>query len=118
MRSFKLQNGQFVFDGQNSLIMVEGDLELMQCIQHIITTQLGEWFLNPTIGWDRFGTLGQKPNEERTVNDIIAAIINSEPRVASVDDVQVTYNVPGRHAKIRYVVTKQDNEQVTGEATV
>lgn len=118
MRSFRLVNGQFVFDGQNSLVMAEGDIELMQCIQQTITTQLREWFLNPNIGWDRFNTLGRKPNEERTVNDIIAAILNSESRVASVDDVSVTFDVPGRWAKIRYTVTKQDEEQLTGEVTV
>lgn len=118
MKSFKLKNGQFQFDGQNALAMVDEDDELMQCIQQTITTQLGEWFLNPTIGWNRFNTLGRKPSEERSANDIIAAILTSEPRVASVDNVNVTFNEDGRGAKITYIVTKQDSTELAGEATI
>lgn len=119
MKSFKLNGaGQFDFNGQNDLVMVSDDDELMQCVQQTITTNLGEWFLNPTIGWDRFNTLGQKPSEERTINDIIAAILNSEPRIATVDNVSVTF-LDGRGALIKYSVTKAiDGEQITGEASV
>lgn len=119
MKSFLLTDkGQFLFDGQNALVMVSEDDELMQCVQQIITTNLGEWFLNPNIGWDRFNTLGQKPNEERTINDLIEAIITGEPRIAAVEEVVLIYDRPGRHLVIQYTVVKNDGTELEGEASI
>lgn len=119
MIGIKLNNsGQFEFDGQNNLVMIEGDDELMQCVQHIITTNLGEWFLNPTIGWDRFNTLSQKHSEERFVNDITAAVMEGEPRVAAMEDFVFDYDRPGRHLIVKFKFSKFDGEILEGEVTV
>lgn len=110
--------GQFVFDGQNNMVMVDEDDELMQSVRHIITTNLGEWFLNPLIGWDRFGTLGAKKDEERTITDLSRAILEGEGRVDTVEDIVLDYNRPERHLHITFTFTKKDGTELTGEAIV
>jgi phage baseplate assembly protein W len=119
LKSFFLDaNGQFNFDGRNNLVMVSDDDELIQCVGMIISTNTGEWFLNPSFGLDRFNILGKKMDRDRITATITAAIITNEPRVASVDSIELDFSNSQRSLGVTFTFTKQDGTQLTGEVGV
>lgn len=118
VKSFMLYNGQFVFDGKNDITMISDDDELVQGVGIIIATNTGEWFLNPSFGLDRFGILGQKLESEKIVNKITTAILTNEPRVNSVDGIELDYSSSERRLGITFTFSKQDGTQLTGTVGV
>lgn len=117
MRNFKLVNGDLVLDGQNNFEMVEGDDELIQCIQELLTTNLGEWFLNRGIGFPRFEVLGNKYNQNQLIDAVNETILQEE-RVSRIENVEVSLNREKREVTIFFEIVKNNGETVSGEVVV
>ena len=117
MRTFYInpETGDFEMDERNQLKMVEGDDAIIQAIWVTITTNLGEYFLNRDMGMDRFAILGDKFNEERTMQEVTDAILQNE-MVESVEDIKVMKD--GRKIYISFVVRKVDGDLLEGGATL
>ena len=120
MRSFKIDplTNDIVFDGQNNIVMVEENEEILQCVERVLTTNLGEWFLNPDgLGLDRFEILGKKHNPEYTADLLYAAILQ-ETRIESVENVDFEFNRQNRALKVKIVLIKANGERLEGEIDV
>jgi phage baseplate assembly protein W len=115
MKSFYIDpnTNDLVFDGQNNLAMVDGDDELVQCIRDIVTTNLGEWFLDPTHGFPRFRVLGEKFDRDRITDELVAAILQ-ESRVQSVEEVTFDFDRKTRILHGTFRVKKRSGEVVEG----
>jgi len=106
--------GDLVFDGQNDLELVEGDDELMQCVADILTTNLGEWFLNPEgHGFPRYEVLGEKFNREEITERLVAAVLQ-EDRVESVEEITWEFDRKERKLSGSFRVVKRNGEVVEG----
>lgn len=118
MKGFKLnESGQFEFDGQNDIVMVSGDDDLVQSVRHIITTNFGEWFLNPTIGWARFDALGQKLNREMIISGVTTAVLDAVPEVSSLEDFEISW-AGERSLSIKFNLYKFVEEEATAMEVV
>ncbi|MEK4131983.1 DUF2634 domain-containing protein [Solibacillus sp. FSL W8-0474] len=120
MQSFKIDplTNDIILDGQNNIVMVSEDEEIIQCVERVLTTNLGEWFLNPDgLGWDRYEVLGKKHNPEYTTDLLYAAILQ-ETRIASVEKVDFEFNRQGRALKVYVVLIKANGERLEGEFDV
>ncbi len=109
--------GDFEFDGQKRLKMISDDEEIMQGIWMIITTNVGEWFLNDQFGFARFRILGQKFDEADAVDELNAAILQHD-KIAAVEDVVLDYNRTTRKLKINYVCRKENGEIIEGAGII
>lgn len=105
--------GDFELDGQNSLKMVEGDDAIRQGIWMILTTNLGEWDLEPDLGFARFNILGHKFNEDEAVSELTAAILQNE-HVSAVEDVQMDFDRQARKLTINYRAIKSAGGEIEG----
>lgn len=119
MRSFYINpaTGDIDFDGSNNIKMVGGDDELIQSVRNRIATNVGEWFLNPDFGFDRFEVLGKKVDYDMAADILSAAILNEE-RIAGVDDLKFDYDAANRKMFISFSLTKTDGGTVEGGVTV
>lgn len=84
MKSFEIND-----DGDWTLDMVEGDLELIQSLKHLLSTRVGEWFLNEDYGF-LVGVLEEKHYSESQIVQSIYDAIYQEPRVIEI--IKVEYN--------------------------
>lgn len=101
-------------DGQNDIAMATEDDELMQCVRDVLTTNLGEWFLNPEgHGFARFRVLGQKFDQEQATSELIAAILQ-EPRIASVERIEWDFDRETRQLTGTFELTKQNGDVLQG----
>ena len=70
--------GDIVLDPQRKITMVYNDDAIIQKMERTITTNLGEWFLNPLFGFPRFEVLGEKYNQPHTTQLLHDAILQVE----------------------------------------
>lgn len=114
MKNLLVVNGDFVMDGQNNLAMVEGDDELLQEITLEFQENRGEFFLTPTIGFARYDILGGKFDQERAL-DAAYEVLLSNPRIASVESLDVTFDRETRKATYTFKAIKINGDTLTGE---
>lgn len=106
--------GDLVFDGQNDLVLVEGDDELMQCVADILTTNLGEWFLNPSDhGFPLYEVLGDKFDREEVTDRLVAAVLQ-ESRIAAVEEITWEFDRKERKLTGTFRIVKRDGEVIQG----
>jgi len=108
MKSFYLnpETNDIELDGSNEIKMVDGDDELVQSVRLIITTNLGEWFLNPEYGFDRFAVLGKGVEHDIIVDSLYQAILQ-EKRVQRVENVTIDVDNKNRKLLIEFTFTKK-----------
>ncbi|MEY9097063.1 DUF2634 domain-containing protein [Paenibacillus sp. RC84] len=116
MLSLKLQDGDLVFEN-GELVMIEGPEELRQCVEINLSTNKGEWFLNPNAGirFSRF--LGKNPSEEAMRDEIRKGLLQ-DTRIKTVDDISFEYDRPNRMMNITFRATATDGEEIRGEVPV
>ena len=108
MKTFKIVNGDLVFDGQGNLVMVEGKEEIGQSIERILTTNIGEWFLNLEHGLDYRAIQGKGRDIEGIKLAITEAILQEE-RVSEVEKIDLSLD-KDRHLKINVTVRLQEGD--------
>lgn len=108
MKTFKIVNGDLVFDGQGNLVMVEGKEEIAQSIERILTTNKGEWFLNLEHGLDYQEIQGKGRDIEGIKLAITEAILQVE-RVSEVERIDLFLD-KDRHLKINVTVRLQEGD--------
>ena len=90
MINLKMENGDFVFDGQNNLALVSDEDEFLQSIGEILRTNTGEWFLNEDHGLSRYEILGNKYNET-DASDLITEAIFQHEDVDRVEKIELDF---------------------------
>ncbi|UZH06410.1 DUF2634 domain-containing protein [Heyndrickxia coagulans] len=114
MKGLKLVNGDLVFDENGELEMVSDDDEIVQNLEMILSTQLGEFQLDETIGLDRSNILTKQFDEEQAHYDIVEALMQ-EDRVAEVREIIFTPDKKNRRISIDVTVVKTDGSSVSLE---
>lgn len=107
-------NGDLVFDENGELEMVSDDDEIVQNLKMILSTQLGEFQLDETIGLDRSNILTKQFDEEQAHYDIVEALMQ-EDRVAEVREIIFTPNKKNRRMSVDVTVVKTDGSAVSLE---
>lgn len=108
MKTFKIVDGDLVFDGQGNLVMVEGEDEIVQSIERILTTNKGEWFLNLEHGLDYQEIQGKGRDIEGIKLAITEAILQEE-RVSEVEKIDLFLD-KDRHLKINVTARLQGGD--------
>src|SRR5690554_2349142 len=108
MKTFKLVNGDLIFDARNNLVMVEGEDEIAQSIERVLTTNKGEWFLNLEHGLDYQEIQGKGRDVEGIKLAITEAILQEE-RVSEVEGIDTSLD-KNRHLKINVTVRLQEGD--------
>lgn len=107
MKTFKIVDGDLVFDGQMDLVMVEGEAELIQSIERILTTNINEWFLNLNHGLNYQHIQGKNRDIEGMKLAITEAILQ-EDRIDMVEDIDIKID------KQRNIIIKAKAKTKTG----
>lgn len=108
MKTFKIVNGDLVFDGQGNLVMVEGKEEIGQSIERVLTTNIGEWFLNFEHGLD-YSEIQGKGRDIEGIKLAITEAILQEERVSEVEKIDLSLD-KDRHLKINVTVRLQEGD--------
>ena len=98
MKSFKVdKNGDLIIEN-GDLVMIDGKEEIRQSIERILTTNVGEWFLDMEFGLDYQAIQGKGKTKE-SIKLAITEAIYQEPRIKTVDikDSEIDIN---RHLKV------------------
>jgi phage baseplate assembly protein W len=102
MKTFKIENGDLVLDGAGNIVMVEGREEEAQSIERLMTTNVGEWFLNPAHGFD-YGVLQEKNVTEQQIRLAVMTALAQELRVDRVEQIEIERDQRRRTVKIKIV---------------
>ena len=108
MKTFKIVDGDLVFDGQGNLVMVEGEDEIAQSIEMVLTTNKGEWFINLEHGLDYKAITGKGRDIEGIKLAITEAILQEE-RVSEVEKIDLFLD-KDRHLKINVTARLQEGD--------
>jgi phage baseplate assembly protein W len=103
MKSLKIEGGDIVIEN-GELVVIDGEEEEAQCIERVLTTNQGEWFLNLLHGLDYTHIFAKPFDEDRARLSIIEAI-HQDPRVESVEEVEFQFDRAKRHMTV-YVQVK------------
>ncbi|WP_430110658.1 DUF2634 domain-containing protein [Paenibacillus sp. B1-33] len=110
MRTWALHDGDLqLSDGQ--IAWIDGREELAQAVRIRLGTRLGEYFFAPDMGLDQERMVGKQADED-TIREAIMRILMDEPRIQSVEDVEVTLDKHSRTAQVRLVMTSSEGEEV------
>lgn len=103
MRSLKIVGGDLVIEN-GDFVLIDGGEEEAQCIERVLTTNRGEWFLNLLHGLD-YTHIFTKPLDEDRARLSIVEAIHQEPRVESVEEIEFQFDRAKRHMTV-YVQVK------------
>ncbi len=101
MKTFDLIDGDLRFENGDFVIIDEAE-ELKQCLEIMMSTYLGEWFLNRDFGFNYHLALG-KTNEDVIQSEIVR-VLGQEPRIINVVEVKVTLDKKARTCAAYYEV--------------
>lgn len=114
MRTFKIVDGDLVFDGQNNLAMVEGHDEEAQAIERLLTTNTEEWFLNIEHGLDYRKLHGKGISDEEIFLAVMQALAQEE-RIEEVESLEILRNNKNRTVGINFRCRMVSGEVLRGE---
>lgn len=100
MKTFKIQNGDLVFDGQNNLAMVEGREEEGQAIERALTTNKGEWFLNLDHGLE-YAEIQGKGRDKEGIRLAVTEAIHQDDRVEDIEGIDIDINRAARRLEVK-----------------
>lgn len=102
MKSLKIEGGDIVIEN-GELVVIDGEAEEAQCIERVLTTNQGEWFLNTLHGMDYTQIFAKPFDEDRARLSIIEAI-HQDPRVESVEEIEFQVDRAKRHMTVHVQV--------------
>jgi phage baseplate assembly protein W len=109
MESLRLED-----DGDIGFELVSDQDELAQCCRIALSTNFGEWFLNPELGLD-FGLFTGKNIDESRMRDALVRALLQEERIRSVDEVDFTMDMRARRLTVTFTATGMDGTTLTME---
>ncbi|AIQ61863.1 hypothetical protein PSTEL_00695 [Paenibacillus stellifer] len=114
MLSLKVDDtGDLVFSG-GELRMVSGPEEIAQCCRMILGTNKGEWFLDLDFGIDFSRILGKDVTEEDVRDELTEGMLR-EPRIQTVDNVDVVFDRAARTVTATITATAINGDIITVE---
>ncbi|GGC97949.1 DUF2634 domain-containing protein [Enterococcus wangshanyuanii] len=107
-------SGDVLFE--SDLQLVDGEDELAQSVLLILSIRLGEFFLEDELGLSHENMLAKNFNEEYLSQDIVWAITDQEPRVASVNEVEIIKNNRDLSVRVRMIAADGREIEVMANA--
>jgi len=118
VKTFKLENGDLVYDISQNIHTVQAPDEIIQSIRLLISINRGEWFLNTEYGLDYSAIQGVKwPAHEDRIRDAFMEVFRLEKRIREVLSLDLEYVREERLIKAVFVVNTHEGV-VTGETEV
>lgn len=111
-----LDTDDLSFDGQNSFEMVSGNDEQKQSINRLLTTNVGEYFINTLLGLDYKYLQVKNPDLSRIRAELTKAL-NQEPRIQRINSIELDYNQANRSLSIDFNITMNETE-ITGNEVI
>lgn len=110
MKSLRLNN-------EGDLVMENGELqtisskdELVQCVRQLLRINIGEWFLDPSMGFDQFSILGEKRINEEDIREALVYTIEQESRIDSIESINIEFDNRTRELHISFIAIAQGEE--------
>ncbi|WP_406944478.1 DUF2634 domain-containing protein [Halobacillus sp. SY10] len=116
MKTFALDSKGDLLIREGEFVVIEEAEDIKQSLSLILSTNKGEWFLDREMGLE-FSALLDKPTDARIRAAVIEAI-SQEPRVQSIDHIEINQDRQKRVVYIHFKVTTSTNEQVESEVSV
>lgn len=114
MRTLKIQNDDLIFDGQNDLQMVEGRDETAQSIERVLSTNIGEWFLNIEHGLDIALIRDKLAEDDRKRLEIIRAL-SQDPRFEELKEFNMSFDRRERKLQLSFTALMKSGETIEVE---
>lgn len=115
MQSLLLVDGDLIFNN-DELAMINGQEEQVQCVRINLSTNKGEWFLDPDMGIDFGLFLGKNLAVEEMTEELRDALHQLD-FIDSVDDIQIRQNRTTRQQHVIFTFTT-DGEMLTEEMDI
>lgn len=109
MRTFKIIDGDLVFDNQGELVMVEGKEEEAQSIERIFSANAKEFLLDPAHGFD-FNLLQTKRPDKNLIRLGLIEAATKDERIKTVTGMSIDFDKGTRKVSISCkIITKTGN---------
>lgn len=112
MKTLGLTEGDLVFKN-GDFIITEGVEEVQQCLEIMLSTNLGEWFLNRDFGFDR-SLIQDKPSDDE-VQAEISRVLQQEERVEVINSIEVNQDRKQRKLSAAFDVAIVGGETIRSE---
>ncbi|MBH5316698.1 DUF2634 domain-containing protein [Paenibacillus sp. GSMTC-2017] len=113
MESLKMEGGDLVIQN-GDFQLIRGHEEVIQCCRHEIATNVGEWFLNPSMGINYDLFVGKQTNEDMMRSELQQALLRDE-RIESVDSIHFETDRKARALQISFMLIGKNGESYRGE---
>lgn len=107
--TFKMIDGDTVID--NDLILVGGQEEMRQNIENRLSVNVGEWFLNITLGLD-YAAIEGKDISDAAIDFAIRECCLQDDRVKEVRDIKIKRDARARTADIDILIIDKGDEEL------
>lgn len=114
MKTFKIVNGDLVFDSVKNLAMVEGKEEEIQSLERTLSTNTGEWFLNTLHGLD-YSEIQGKGKSEEGIRLAITEAAFQEERIIDIEFLEVKINPATRSLIVNFKFETLEGNIIEGE---
>lgn len=110
--TFLMKDDDYVLDENKNLILISGIDEIRQSVERILTTNIGEWFLNTDFGLD-YKALQGKGKDLQSIELAIRTAIFQDDRIEDIIFHKIDLNKQSRHLDIQLDAVV-DNEVIAG----
>ncbi|TCZ76186.1 DUF2634 domain-containing protein [Paenibacillus albiflavus] len=110
MLSLKVIDGDIVFEN-GELVTVEGKHEIDQCADRVLSTNIGEWFLNPSHGIDFKALLGKGVTDDEA-RAVVREGLGQIPEIATVESITINRDRRARELAIYFIATGKDGSRI------
>ncbi|MED4455896.1 DUF2634 domain-containing protein [Metabacillus fastidiosus] len=115
MRTLKVIDGDFVFDEQGELEMVEDQEETEQGMEMLLKIRLDEFMLDETIGLKRDNVLTKRLGENEAYSDILESLmpLTEEGFITEISDITFNINKADRSLNVDLTAVRNDGTKVS-----
>lgn len=99
------------FDSLGELKTVEGKDELIQSLRLLIKTNLKEWFLDPSLGFNYETVFVKKFNEEQ-ISEALIEVIQQEERIDRIETIKIEFDRSSRTLSVFFIAVSKEYGEI------
>lgn len=117
MKTFKIKNGDLSIDKSGNIEMVDGEHEIAQSVEMILSTSKGEWFLDGDFGlsYDEITGKGQR---RKDIEHALREAVYQDERIQGVDFKSIEVDGVKRTLTVGMELTTVDDDSLIMEVSV
>ena len=105
------------FDDKGELVMIEGTDELVQEVTTVLKTNINEWFLDPSHGFNYQTLWKKKPNNDE-ISQALYDAIDQVDRIDRVEEVKTDFNREARRLSVHFVCVAENGDRIEGSEVI